>query len=111
MSRRPPRSTRADTLFPYTTLFRAVEAVWRMRCGEGRSGGGHLGRQFLGELEGDGFDDAAHVLHLHLEAPAARGHTLTNQDFPPRCAGRDAAARDDGQTGRTSYGERVCQLR
>src|SRR3546814_7954809 len=26
MIRRPPRSTRTDTLFPYTTLFRAV--VW-----------------------------------------------------------------------------------
>src|SRR3546814_10040650 len=27
MIRRPPRSTRTDTLFPYTTLFRSVEAV------------------------------------------------------------------------------------
>src|SRR3546814_3143951 len=27
MSRRPPRSTRTDTLFPYTTLFRSVRAV------------------------------------------------------------------------------------
>src|SRR3546814_5626526 len=27
MLRRPPRSTRTDTLFPYTTLFRSVEAV------------------------------------------------------------------------------------
>src|SRR3546814_1810535 len=28
MSRRPPRSTRTDTLFPYTTLFRAIaEAI------------------------------------------------------------------------------------
>src|SRR3546814_21123916 len=27
MIRRPPRSTRTDTLFPYTTLFRSV---WRM---------------------------------------------------------------------------------
>src|SRR3546814_4776967 len=26
MIRRPPRSTRTDTLFPYTTLFRAAEA-------------------------------------------------------------------------------------
>src|SRR3546814_17636609 len=26
MIRRPPRSTRTDTLFPYTTLFRAVGA-------------------------------------------------------------------------------------
>src|SRR3546814_7037540 len=27
MSRRPPRSTRTDTLFPYTTLFRSGEQV------------------------------------------------------------------------------------
>src|SRR3546814_7525605 len=27
MIRRPPRSTRTDTLFPYTTLFRSVEDV------------------------------------------------------------------------------------
>src|SRR3546814_6646822 len=26
MIRRPPRSTRTDTLFPYTTLFRSLEA-------------------------------------------------------------------------------------
>src|SRR3546814_9601419 len=33
MIRRPPRSTRTDTLFPYTTLFRSVPA---------RSRGGHV---------------------------------------------------------------------
>src|SRR3546814_2120711 len=27
MIRRPPRSTRTDTLFPYTTLFRSAEPV------------------------------------------------------------------------------------
>src|SRR3546814_6787353 len=27
MIRRPPRSTRTDTLFPYTTLFRSLAAV------------------------------------------------------------------------------------
>src|SRR3546814_2889862 len=27
MIRRPPRSTRTDTLFPYTTLFRSVECA------------------------------------------------------------------------------------
>src|SRR3546814_2923217 len=41
MIRRPPRSTRTDTLFPYTTLFRSIEiagnfvpvtpAQWRSR--------------------------------------------------------------------------------
>src|SRR3546814_3935444 len=28
MIRRPPRSTRTDTLFPYTTLFRSAYAYW-----------------------------------------------------------------------------------
>src|SRR3546814_14830352 len=27
MIRRPPRSTRTDTLFPYTTLFRSIDAL------------------------------------------------------------------------------------
>src|SRR3546814_20263616 len=27
MIRRPPRSTRTDTLFPYTTLFRSINAM------------------------------------------------------------------------------------
>src|SRR3546814_10512499 len=30
MIRRPPRSTRTDTLFPYTTLFRSVEGIASM---------------------------------------------------------------------------------
>src|SRR3546814_3811091 len=33
MIRRPPRSTRTDTLFPYTTLFRST---YRRLCAEGR---------------------------------------------------------------------------
>src|SRR3546814_2575724 len=28
MIRRPPRSTRTDTLFPYTTLFRSATSAW-----------------------------------------------------------------------------------
>src|SRR3546814_7659307 len=40
MIRRPPRSTRTDTLFPYTTLFRSRRAE-----GTGQSGaGGEAGR-------------------------------------------------------------------
>src|SRR3546814_15677566 len=40
MDRRPPRSTRTDTLFPYTTLFRSCSqgaprrgGVWRIEAG------------------------------------------------------------------------------
>src|SRR3546814_2373805 len=35
MIRRPPRSTRTDTLFPYTTLFRS-KTPWLPRGGGGR---------------------------------------------------------------------------
>src|SRR3546814_8112703 len=55
MIRRPPRSTRTDTLLPYTTLFRSgseqdlQEAGSRVqarhqghrRCGQGQEGDGH----------------------------------------------------------------------
>src|SRR3546814_13021631 len=36
MIRRPPRSTRTDTLFPYTTLFRSKQA-WRTAAEEDRT--------------------------------------------------------------------------
>src|SRR3546814_10019026 len=36
MIRRPPRSTRTDTLFPYTTLFRSVGAGQQLGQGAGR---------------------------------------------------------------------------
>src|SRR3546814_4215612 len=35
MIRRPPRSTRTDTLFPYTTLFRSIR-LRHPACAEGR---------------------------------------------------------------------------
>src|SRR3546814_4639260 len=46
MIRRPPRSTRTDTLFPYTTLFRS--------------------------LEGEGVAAAQHEVHADQEAPGER---------------------------------------
>src|SRR3546814_2943513 len=36
MIRRPPRSTRTDTLFPYTTLFRSICAVFTDKACSGR---------------------------------------------------------------------------
>src|SRR3546814_6544722 len=45
MIRRPPRSTRTDTLFPYTTLFRSdLTAARILRVGERGAG---RGRAFL----------------------------------------------------------------
>src|SRR3546814_15580762 len=50
MLRRPPRSTRTDTFFPYTTLFRSVLALQDAALvlpGDGRAGL-HLGPRNLG---------------------------------------------------------------
>src|SRR3546814_9992658 len=43
MIRRPPRSTRTDTLFPYTTLFRSVHADAAQRALQGPEHGRHRG--------------------------------------------------------------------
>src|SRR3546814_16436525 len=40
MIRRPPRSTRTDTLFPYTTLFRSPVVTRARRRGEAKFGSG-----------------------------------------------------------------------
>src|SRR3546814_20589188 len=72
MIRRPPRSTRTDTLFPYTTLFRAVLHV--SRC--------HLWR-FSGLHEADA------GLHGQEHRPAAGGDAAPRR-LIPRCGRRVA---------------------
>src|SRR3546814_5029548 len=61
MSRRPPRSTLTDTLFPYTTLFRSdpdigvLVALWRR-------GVPMRGRNLLNPLDPDGVVDVAELV-------------------------------------------------
>src|SRR3546814_1666058 len=52
MIRRPPRSTRTDTLFPYTTLFRSVEGVVALVAEDQV-----LAAQGLGDVVGVAVDD------------------------------------------------------
>src|SRR3546814_3208532 len=58
MIRRPPRSTRTDTLFPYTTLFRSESVV-------GLPVAGHIDADFLSH---------------RLDRRAARRHRLADDD-------------------------------
>src|SRR3546814_20262938 len=69
MIRRPPRSTRTDTLFPYTTLFRSLLEQRRRR-------GGVLA---IGFLVGSGHrdDKSFHIGHrfcLLIRGPGERGN-------------------------------------
>src|SRR3546814_15413431 len=64
MPRRPPISTRTDTLFPYTTLFRSVgpaaeqdELAGEIDPAEQPADEGH--DQILGQRPGDGREGAA----------------------------------------------------
>src|SRR3546814_17854416 len=54
MIRPPPRSTRTDTLFPYTTLFRSARRAWKSSVtGQAiaEEDATHLEATFLSELE------------------------------------------------------------
>src|SRR3546814_6525894 len=118
MIRRPPRSTRTDTLFPYTTLFRALGGV---DIDAGIRGSGEDGVQSTAGIEheytdGDqcgelhhGFEcdrrDTAVVLLLRIdiaraeqdsEERHARGDPEGEAAFVPAL---DAAAAEFGRTG------------
>src|SRR3546814_12059924 len=60
MIRRPPRSTRTDTLFPYTTLFRSVDGAGELERAR---------KQFfayrVGQVGGGRFLDDLLVIALH----------------------------------------------
>src|SRR3546814_8230613 len=77
MIRRPPRSTRTDTLFPYTTLFRSLG---------GQAGGGTwpVGAFHLPDLLRR---ESAHV-RAHVDGPvgACVGHRIGEIIFPKQRA-------------------------
>src|SRR3546814_15826442 len=93
MIRRPPRSTRTDTLFPYTTLFRSyrrqhestasVVLRWHARLRHADLSGPGSARRTVS-------DGSAHHRVLHVQA--CTGHDLCTRQ--PQCATRPCAARD-----------------
>src|SRR3546814_14299421 len=104
MIRRPPRSTRTDTLFPYTTLFRS----WKERPFKLRADGSDLPLTAL-----IGFFQPQRVLGEVVEDHlAADGGDLLESRHEPQIgeivfgAHAVAAVR---QIGRASCRERVCQ--
>src|SRR3546814_13583869 len=58
MIRRPPRSTRTDTLFPYPTLFRSSRGA----------PAGETALAMLAEVASDGWPVPGHIGHCWIEA-------------------------------------------
>src|SRR3546814_14656321 len=108
MIRRPPRSTRTDTLFPYTTLFRSLEARLsgvelrpRAQAEEGRLLVGLAHRQ-RGVAAGFGEGVAAGV--DMREPDEGRDRRVAGGDVIA-----DLAENLHREIGRASCRERVCQ--
>src|SRR3546814_13192033 len=80
MRRRPPRSTRTDTLFPYTTLFRSREALPGHHLREGdvvEGGDGHHDQRREEKAEEQQNVEADHQLPDRLRAHRAISPRLT----------------------------------
>src|SRR3546814_331220 len=74
MIRRPPRSTRTDTLFPYTTLFRSLPA--ELDAGQRRD----LVRDFAEDIRdryGVAVDAAIHAPHDYGDDRNHHAHVMT----------------------------------
>src|SRR3546814_10970034 len=112
MIRRPPRSTRTDTLFPYTTLFRSDQGAGfqrgevRLEAAHGTAGGSqnvearrhHLGADAVARQHGDVEFHQSDCAPLHLGAPGklpcGRAALLEGGDYS-RCAAPSARPRSD----------------
>src|SRR3546814_18948770 len=98
MIRRPPRSTRTDTLSPYTTLFRSVVTAKYLSEDPARAGDAAVGA--IRDLTGAGAGP--------LPPPAIRmGSTVATNALLERKGAPTLPAIT--QIGRASCRERVCQ--
>src|SRR3546814_17694994 len=101
MIRRPPRSTRTDTLFPYTTLFRSQPADQEGQGDEGDRDDQHERRDRI-DLWGDA--DADHAEDIDRQrGSAGAGHEVGNDEVVER---DDEGQHGAGQNGRASCRER-----
>src|SRR3546814_17322764 len=78
MIRRPPRSTRTDTLFPYTTLFRSnvCTVLWR---GWRSADAGDLKRRSAPHIAGDGVRRRSDAQPVLFKIILRRDHDLPSE--------------------------------
>src|SRR3546814_15488262 len=109
MIRRPPRSTRTDTLFPYTTLFRS-KPEWLIVIGVCT----HLGCVPLGQKAGQDRGDfggwfcPCHGSHYDTSGRVRRGPAPLNLPVPPYTFADATPVVIGAELGRAQSRERVC---
>src|SRR3546814_19567224 len=85
MKRRPPRSTRTDTLFPYTTRFRSRRGETERRPSQGRPEHRRLTSGMSDSAtaaEGDAAEAGADIgsIYYRVEPPSPGGHIFLFQE-------------------------------
>src|SRR3546814_4555476 len=84
MIRRPPRSTRTDTLFPYTTLFRS-RPISAPTSGLGRNGAAPARRPRIFPYQKFGYGTVAEIegnkLEIDFETTRSEEHTSELQSL------------------------------
>src|SRR3546814_4509050 len=80
MLRRPPRSTRTDTLFPYTTLFRSFHSG--------------IGAQETGVMTGRAKLVRHSLARFHIDVGQHDARAMPGEGFCRRCAYAGARRRD-----------------
>src|SRR3546814_16246952 len=104
MIRRPPRSTRTDTLFPYTTLFRSARGAADEVVGETEEGRIAVRRLLAQQVEPEHRLVGLPVEELaeHLDPGPVERLRVAGEPRRHQRAGL-------GENGRASCRERVCQ--
>src|SRR3546814_14045223 len=110
MLRRPPRSTRTDTLFPYTTLFRSVPVEERhLDLGRAATIGVAVRTAVpIDDISRPGIYRAADIGHRVDREAAVVGGPGRNL-FRREEREHIAVVAERKQIGRASFRERVCQ--
>src|SRR3546814_20532387 len=86
MIRRPPRSTRTDTLFPYTTLFRSFIRSFGVKSGELAQFRAEIRSNLERELKG------ALMNRLRREVGEQLAKAYASVELPPRLVEQEARA-------------------
>src|SRR3546814_2759691 len=111
MTRRPPRSTRTDTLFPYTTLFRSHDRHQR-----GRYRNGHSARNCVSALSAVCDDKASRHgsrpvdLTHYCRGPRSEEHTSELQSLMRISYAVFCLKKNKMHTQRTASGKTVIRM-
>src|SRR3546814_13999815 len=111
MIRRPPRSTRTDTLFPYTPLFRSCFGTPDARKGGGTKRSGGATAQRPQTTGAPSFTSAAaRQCAVDLRQAGVKFTPLPNEDHGGGCSSIDSVKLLDIGTPVTNLGPMTCPL-